>query len=138
MGKREMSNNTKAKKKMRPKKRRKKKKKKAAAAVFGSSTSSGEPQVTFEDQSRINRFGRLNQLLQDLEDDINEKKSQLANLNDGAGDIEMLMDDDACKIKIGEVFVSVSNEAAEEFVAEQKTQIVEDLAGLEPKAAGIK
>lgn len=109
--------------------------KKKSDTVF---SQSDEPQVTREDQTRINRFGRLNQLKEDLKDKIAEKKSQLMNLTDGAGDIEMLLDDDSCMIKVGEVFWSVSNEDAEEFVEEQKATVTEELATLEPQVAKIE
>lgn len=78
-----------------------------------------EVQVVWEDQQRINEFGRLNIRLQEINDEIEKKNNDIANLGDVAGDIEVLLDDDACKIKVGEVFVTVSNEEAEEFAQDE-------------------
>jgi prefoldin subunit 4 len=57
--------------------------------------------------------------LSKIEDDIKTKKNEAENLNDAANDIESLLDDDACKVRVGEVFIDVPNEEAEEFVKQQ-------------------
>ena len=94
-----------------------KQKHKTAAA----SASKGEDvPVTWADQQRINEFSRLNLALQKLDDDLKAGKNDAANLEDAANDIDSLLDDDACKVRIGEVFMDVSNEEAEEFVKEKK------------------
>lgn len=86
-----------------------------------SSASKGEDvPVTWADQQRINEFSRLNLSLQKLEDDLKTVRNDTANLEDAATDIDSLLDDDACKVRIGEVFMDVSNEEAEEFVKARK------------------
>lgn len=92
-----------------------KQKHKSAAPARGE-----EIAVTWEDQQRINEFSRLNLRLQNIDEQLSTGRSSTANLDDAAGDIEMLLDDDACKVKIGEVFWDVSNEQADEFVADKK------------------
>eukprot|EP00954_Amorphochlora_amoebiformis_P001655 130408-Amorphochlora_amoeboformis.AAC.1 len=81
---------------------------------------SNDPEVTWEDQQNINAYGRLNQRMMELEDDIKAKKKLAQEIEDGIAELEALIDDDACKILIGECYVQVSNEEAEEFVEEKK------------------
>jgi FK506-binding protein 1 len=114
-------------------------------AARKNATESKEVQVLWEDQARINEFGRLNHRLQEVNDDIEKKKNDVANLGDVAGDIEVLLDDDACKIKVGEVFVTVSNEEAEEFAQEelkereeQKAVLITEKEDLEKQMRALK
>ena len=65
------------------------------------------------------------------------KQNDAANLKDAQSDIEDLLDEDACKVRIGEVFMDVSNEEAEEHCAEQKKKSDEDLAALQEKRADL-
>eukprot|EP01006_Ploeotia_vitrea_P043233 TRINITY_DN66705_c2_g4_i11.p1 TRINITY_DN66705_c2_g4~~TRINITY_DN66705_c2_g4_i11.p1 ORF type:complete len:202 (-),score=50.40 TRINITY_DN66705_c2_g4_i11:152-718(-) len=53
--------------------------------------------VTWEDQQRINKFGRLVLRKTELQDELKKDETELANLEDAQGEIEMLMDDDACR-----------------------------------------
>lgn len=87
--------------------------------------------MTWEDQQHINEFSRLNLALSKLDDELKTKKNDAANLEDASTDIESLLDDDACKVRIGEVFMDVSNEEAEEFVTEQQAQSKAKLADLQ-------
>lgn len=93
--------------------------------------------MTWEDQQHINEFSRLNLSLSKLDDDLKSKRNEAANLDDATTDIESLLDDDACKIRIGEVFVDVSNEEAEEFAAERKKAVDEAIAQLTAKREAI-
>lgn len=95
------------------------------------SSDAKEVGVLWEDQQRINEFGRLNQRFDEINDELEVKKNELANLTDVAGDIEVLLDDDACKIKVGEVYVTVSNEEAEEYAQEEVKEREEHMATLE-------
>jgi prefoldin subunit 4 len=119
-----------------------------------------EVEVTAEDQKRINHFGRLNNRMQvcarhvwrcrfsgpllaraclraltrvrpqELKDDIKEKTKDVTNVEDAANEIEMLLDDDACLLKVGELFVHVSNEEADEKIKAVKEVRQKELAAL--------
>lgn len=93
--------------------------------------------VTWEDQQRINEFSRLNTKLQIVEDELRQKKNDVANIEDATGEIESLLDDDACKIKVGEVFIQVSNEDAEEFVKQRKQDTDTEHAKLKEQREGL-
>jgi len=97
-----------------------------SAPSSGSSLSSAsrpdEVTVTWSDQQSINTFSRLNTQLQVIEDDIQSLDRDYANIVDAVDTIETLIDDDSVMIKIGEVFVPVTNEEAEEWVKKEKKQ----------------
>jgi prefoldin subunit 4 len=76
--------------------------------------------VTWEDQQHINEFSRCNLQMQRLDEDLKTARNAAANLEDAATDIDSLLDDDACKVRIGEVFMDVENDEAEAFVAKAK------------------
>lgn len=71
--------------------------------------------VTWADQQNINAFGRLHTRMLDIDEELTVKKTEYENVKDAANDIENLLDDDCCKIKIGEIFFEVSNDEAIEF-----------------------
>ena len=99
---------------------------------------SSDPEVTWEDQQRINEFNRLHQMRLELEDQIKDQEKLVASINDASEDIEALLDDDACKIRNGEMFVEVSNEEAEEFVEESKGAEAEALRALISEAKRVQ
>lgn len=93
--------------------------------------------MTWEDQQRINEFSRLNLSLQKTEDELRVQKNAAANLDDAATDIDSLLDDDACKVRIGEVFMDVSNEEAEEFVKEKAAASAKKTAELQEQRTAL-
>lgn len=93
--------------------------------------------VVWEDQQRINEFGRLNHRFTEIKDEIGMVKRELADLNDAEGDIEVLLDDDACKIRVGTLMVEVSNDEAEEYVKECKIEKEEEMAALKKEMSEI-
>ena len=62
-----------------------------------------------DDQQKINKFARLNSRLDELKDDIKNKKNEIQTLEDATTDI-MIMEDDEEQVsyQIGEVFVAMS------------------------------
>ena len=66
-----------------------------------------EVQVTWEDQNKINAFGRLNQRFEEVNDVVQRLRQQLEHLDDAADAVEMTLDDDACKYE-GAMLRSVS------------------------------
>jgi len=108
------------------------------AAAKKTASDSKEVQVLWEDQARINEFGRLNTRLQEILDEVEKKKNDVANLGDVTQDIEVLLDDDACKVRVGEVFVTVSNEEAEEFAQEELKEREEQVTVLNTEKEGLE
>eukprot|EP00455_Lapot_gusevi_P049553 TRINITY_DN7042_c0_g2_i2.p1 TRINITY_DN7042_c0_g2~~TRINITY_DN7042_c0_g2_i2.p1 ORF type:complete len:212 (+),score=71.34 TRINITY_DN7042_c0_g2_i2:59-637(+) len=93
--------------------------------------SGDDPVVTWEDQQKINRFGVLNQRMMELKDEVKQKKEEITNLEDAITEIELLMDEDACRIRIGEVYMASSNENAQEYTERVLATTKEELTALE-------
>lgn len=96
-----------------------------------------EVAVDWQDQQYINEFGRMNIRMAELDENMKKLKNELASLNDAEQDIEMLLDDDACKIRIGEVYVNVSNDDAEEYVKQEKEEKEAALEEHDKEKAGL-
>lgn len=103
---------------------------------------SGESEigVTWTDQQNINLFSRLNLRLQNMNDELISKRSELANTIDAISDIDNLLDDElgTCKIKVGQVFVSVTNEDADEYVQRHKSSVQSIVDELESQSRDIR
>ncbi|KAJ2718409.1 hypothetical protein GGI07_005769 [Coemansia sp. Benny D115] len=87
-------------------------------------------EVSWEDQSRINQFSRLNTRLDRLEDEYKAQKTEKEYLDDLAMEIELLDEDEQVPYKIGDAFVMLTLEAAQERVEKDKEAIdnrVDDL-----------
>jgi len=95
--------------------------------------------ITFEDQQQINTFARKSARLQELKDEIDEKKKELQNLED-AGDELMLLEDEAAPIpyRIGEIFIHLSSEETQEYLENAKSKLKEEVKSLESQTEEVK
>ncbi|KAI8321157.1 Prefoldin, subunit 4 [Martensiomyces pterosporus] len=80
-------------------------------------------EVTWEDQRRINQFSKLNSRLEHLEDEYKAQKTEKEYLDDLAMEIELLDDDEPVPYKIGDAFVLMSLEDAQDRVEKDKSGI---------------
>ena len=94
--------------------------------------------VTWQDQQSINLFSRLNTRLSLLDDQLRTLTKSHANIVDAADSIDTLLDDDAVMIRVGEVYVRVSNEEGEAYVKEQKAKEEESKAKVEKEKAEVE
>merc|ERR1712050_497078 len=93
-----------------------------------------EINVTFEDQQQINKFARFNAKLQEAKEECEQKKKELQNIEDAASEIEvMVLEDDEVKIpyKIGEVFVNLQGESANEMLEKAKENLKKEIEKLD-------
>lgn len=97
--------------------------KSSTAVTSSSSSNSNQVSVTWADQQSINLFSRLTLKLSNLQDELATKQQVFENTKDAKSDIELLLDDDACKIQVGEVFIQVTNEQAEEFAHKRQQEL---------------
>ena len=93
--------------------------------------------VTWQDQQSINAFSRLNTRLSVLDDMLKQLGKEHAGVVDAADSIDML-DDDSVMIKVGEVYVRVSNEEGEEWVEREKQAVEEKKSKMEAEKADIE
>ncbi|KAJ1666323.1 hypothetical protein IW140_005195 [Coemansia sp. RSA 1813] len=90
----------------------------------------GDTEVTWEDQQRINTFSKLNTRLERLEAEYKKQKTEKEYLDDLSMEIELLDEDLPVPYKIGDAFVMLPLEEAQERVEREKETIdqhVEDL-----------
>ncbi|PAN46074.1 hypothetical protein PAHAL_9G161000 [Panicum hallii] len=95
-----------------------------------------EAQVTWEDQQNINRFGRLNNRLHELQEDIKLAKEANENLDD-AGNELILSDEDVVRFQIGEVFAHMPRDGVETRLEQMKEDAAKKLEGLEEEKESI-
>ena len=85
---------------------------------------SNQPQVTYEDQQRFNKFGRIHAETTDLQLRIDDLEKEIEQIQDAIGEVENLLDDDGCvRVKIGEIYFDVNNDNGVELlnkIIEQK------------------
>ncbi|KAM6577039.1 hypothetical protein CsatB_028876 [Cannabis sativa] len=95
-----------------------------------------EMEVTWEDQQNINKFGRLNNRLHELEDEIKIAKESNDNLED-AGNELILTDEDVVRFQIGEVFAHVPKDEVETRIEQMKEATSQNLEKLEEEKESI-
>ncbi|XP_078690189.1 prefoldin subunit 4-like [Branchiostoma floridae x Branchiostoma belcheri] len=110
-----------------------------AAVSLKPSQGDADVQVTYEDQQKINTFANKNAKLVELKEEIEAKQKELQNLEDASDDL-LMVDDESAPIpyRIGEVFISMPLEATQEKLEDAKTQIQQQIAGLNAQADEIK
>ncbi|PNT74407.1 hypothetical protein BRADI_1g14290v3 [Brachypodium distachyon] len=95
-----------------------------------------EAQVTWDDQQNINRFGRLNNRLHELADEIRLAKEANENLED-AGNELILSDEDVVRFQIGEVFAHMPMDDVETRLEQMKEEAAKKLERLEEEKESI-
>jgi prefoldin subunit 4 len=93
--------------------------------------------ITYEDQSKINKFAINNSKLNDIKDEIELKQKDLQNLSDAIDEL-VLIDDTTVPFLYGEVFAHLSVESANEELEKAKTELENEIKGLESKQSSIK
>lgn len=97
-----------------------------------------DTQVTYDDQQKINQFARNNAKLQDLKDELENKKKELQNLEDACDEMLMVEDESLVPYQIGEVFVSLGVDSANEMLEKAKENTMEEMKGLEQQCEAIQ
>lgn len=97
-----------------------------------------EVQVTWEDQKNINAFGRLNGRMHEFEEDISKKQEELLYLEDASNELILLDDDEPVRYKMGEIFVEVSKDEAEQLLEKATSKLSEEIDTLQDEVSKIK
>ncbi|KAK3827198.1 MAG: Prefoldin beta-like protein [Linnemannia elongata] len=90
----------------------------------------GDIQVSWQDQENINTFSKYNAKLQDLEEAYESKKTEKEYLDDLAMELELADEDEPVRYRIGEAFVSLSLEAAQERISKTQEELDQEIEGL--------
>jgi len=95
-------------------------------------------QVTWEDQQRINSFSKYNIRLQRITDRLEKTQLEKEALDDVAVDIELADDERPVLYRIGEAFVHLPLEKAQERLASDQVRVQAALSGLQHAAEECK
>uniref|UniRef100_A0A1E1X039 Prefoldin subunit 4 n=1 Tax=Amblyomma aureolatum TaxID=187763 RepID=A0A1E1X039_9ACAR len=98
----------------------------------------GDVQVTAKDQEMINNFARQNARLEDATEEMKQLEKELHNLEDAADEILMVEDDIPIPYQLGDVFVNLDSEEAQQMLEQAKAQNKERTGVLEEETRTIK
>ena len=94
---------------------------------------------SLEDQQKINKFARLNSRLEDLKEELKAKKGEIETLEDASTDLMMFEDDDEkVPYQVGEVFVYLTQDEAQQKIESSKESLGESVKTVENKAQSVK
>ncbi|KAL3624611.1 Prefoldin subunit 4 [Castilleja foliolosa] len=99
-------------------------------------SSASETEVTWEDQQNINKFGRLNNRLHELEDEIKIAKETNESLEDASNEL-ILTDEETVRFQIGEVFAHVPRDEVESRIEQMQEATSKNLEKLEEEKETI-
>jgi prefoldin subunit 4 len=94
--------------------------------------------ISYEDQSKINKFAIHNSKLHDIREEIDIKKKDLQNLSDALDELVLLDEGTSVPFLYGEVFSYLNTENANEELEKAKTNVENDIKKLEAKYSTIK
>ncbi|CAI8603327.1 unnamed protein product [Vicia faba] len=95
-----------------------------------------ETEVTWEDQQNINKFGRLNNRLHELNDEIKLAKEANDNLEDASNEL-ILTDEEVVRFQIGEVFAHVPKDEVESRIEQMQEATSQKLEKLEEEKQSV-
>ncbi|KAJ3245475.1 hypothetical protein HDU78_009228 [Chytriomyces hyalinus] len=95
-------------------------------------------QVTWADQQNINHFAKLNTAMSDMEEAYEEKKKEREYLEDLEMELELADEEDAVRYKIGDAFIHMSLDAAQERLTNDKSELVADIEGLKTEMDSLQ
>lgn len=106
--------------------------------MFFHSCKDSDVHVTYEDQSKINKFAKTNAKLEDLKAELKIKKNDLKNLEEASDEIELFDDDELIPFVVGEVFISHKLAKTQELLAEAKEKKIAEIKHIEERCAAIQ
>lgn len=91
-------------------------------------------QVERADQERINEFGRLNDDMDGMKVELEQLKTQLANLEEASDEL-LLSDEELVQMFVGSSFFSLSRDEAEQRIVKEKEQVNAQVNDFEARIA---
>jgi prefoldin subunit 4 len=96
-----------------------------------------DAQVSWEDQQNINKFSKLVQKLDYIEQVQADRKQELELLIDLLAEIELNDEEEAVKYKIGEAFIQMTTAKAKEMIDRKESELKENLKDLDDEQSTI-
>ena len=99
--------------------------------------------VTFEDQQKINRFARLNARMEEIKEELKQKKLVMQNMDDALNEIQVAEleaedDEEGIRLMEGEVFVQFGLGDASTWIEDKKKGVEEETGSLSQSIETIK
>ncbi|XP_057292037.1 prefoldin subunit 4-like [Hydractinia symbiolongicarpus] len=108
------------------------------AAAVAKTKVTDEVQITHVDQQMINSFANKNAKQNELKTIIENKKKELQNLEDAGDELILLDDEGTIPVHVGETFMHLSMEQAQEFIDSKKETIENDVRELDTQMQQYK
>mmetsp|Transcript_29230 Transcript_29230/g.63501 ORF Transcript_29230/g.63501 Transcript_29230/m.63501 type:complete len:122 (+) Transcript_29230:51-416(+) len=97
---------------------------------------SQEVEVTLEDQKRINAFSRLNAKMHEFEAQLKAKKKLMEDLEDAENEL-MLSDEETIKMVVGDFFLHMEKDSAEEQLGVTTEETKGEIAGISEQLSSV-
>ena len=94
--------------------------------------------ISYDDQSKINKFAINNTKLHEFQDDLEEKKKELQNINEAIDELVILDETETIPFLRGEVFTLLSVSDANAELEKKKSLIETEIKTYEEKVAQSK
>ncbi|KAK7204491.1 Prefoldin subunit-domain-containing protein [Myxozyma melibiosi] len=95
-------------------------------------------QVSWEDQTRINTFSKLNTRLTNLEEEYQKTKDEMEYLEDVSTEIELIDEDELVQYKVGDTFYWIKQSEVVERLEKDTENASASLSELDEKVGTIK
>jgi prefoldin subunit 4 len=92
--------------------------------------------VTWEDQQRINAYGRNTSRSREIDAELEELEESLRTYEDASS--EMVLADEAPRLRLGDCFIEVDEEEAESFLEARVDEAKARIAALEAEKVTTK
>ena len=92
--------------------------------------------VTWDDQQRINAFGRHTGRKRELETHLEELAEELRTLEDASSEVTLA--DEAPRLRLGDCFVEVTADEAEAFLETRQTEVQAQTEAAHAELAQLK
>ena len=94
--------------------------------------------ISYEDQSKINKFAINNTKMHEFQDDLEEKKKELQNISEAIDELVILDETEVIPFQFGEVFTYLSVSDANTELEKKKESIEKEIRSYEAKVTATK
>ncbi|KAG8528856.1 uncharacterized protein KY384_006545 [Bacidia gigantensis] len=95
-------------------------------------------EVRREDQDKINKFSRLHQKEQALEEDLKTRSKDKEDLEELSSELELADEDEKVPYKIGDTFIRLPVSEVQELLAGSTERIDKAVSGIEDRMSTIR
>jgi prefoldin subunit 4 len=94
--------------------------------------------ISYDDQSKINKFAINNTKLHEFQEDLEERKKELQNVSEALDELVILDESEVIPFQYGEVFTMLSVSDANSELEKKKKSIEAEIKSFEARVASTK